>query len=50
VNHVGILTSAKNEPKQMIHASSSIGISIVNIEQSTYWQGRIVGYGRVINH
>ena len=50
VNHVGILTSAKNEPKQMIHASSSIGISIVNIEQSTYWQGRIVGYGRVIYH
>ena len=49
VNHVGILTSAKNAPKQMIHSSSSIGISIVNIEQSTYWQSRVVGYGRVLN-
>lgn len=50
VNHVGILTSAKNAPKQMIHASSSIGISIVDIETSTYWQSRVAGYGRVINH
>lgn len=49
VNHVGILTSAKNAPKQMIHASSSIGISIVDIETSTYWQSRVAGYGRVIN-
>lgn len=48
VNHVGILISEKNAPKKMIHSSSSIGISIVDIEQSTYWQSRVVGYGRVI--
>ncbi|MBM3916991.1 MAG: NlpC/P60 family protein [Sphingomonadales bacterium] len=48
VNHVGILISEKNAPKQMIHSSSSIGITIVDIEQSTYWQSRIVGYGRAL--
>jgi len=47
VNHVGILISEKGAPKQMIHSSSSIGISIVDIETSTYWQTRIAGYGRV---
>lgn len=47
INHVGILISEKGAPKQMIHASSSIGISIVEIETSSYWQTRIAGYGRV---
>ena len=47
VNHVGILISEKGAPKQMIHSSSSIGVSIVDIETSTYWQTRIAGYGRV---
>lgn len=47
VNHVGLLISAKGAPKQMIHASSSIGISIVDIDASAYWSVRIVGYGRV---
>lgn len=47
VNHVGILISEKGAPKQMIHSSSSIGVSIVDIETSTYWKTRIAGYGRV---
>ena len=47
VNHVGLLISAKGAPKQMIHASSSIGISIVDVDASAYWSARIVGYGRV---
>jgi hypothetical protein len=47
INHVGILISEKGAPKQMIHSSSSIGISIVEIETSSYWQTRIAGYGRV---
>lgn len=47
VNHVGLLISAKGAPKQMIHASSTVGISIVDIDASSYWSARIVGYGRV---
>lgn len=48
VNHVGILISEKGAPKQMIHSSSSIGISIADIENSAYWKGRVAGYGRVL--
>lgn len=49
VNHVGIICSDPGEELHMIHASTSIGVSIVNIEQSSYWKPRIKGYGRVIN-
>lgn len=49
INHVGIICSEPGEQLQMIHASTSVGISIVNIEQSSYWKPRIKGYGRVIN-
>ncbi len=48
VNHVGILVSSGDAPKQMIHASSSIGVSIADIETSPYWSKRVVGYGRVL--
>lgn len=48
VNHVGILINEKGKPKTMIHASSSKGISIVEIESSTYWKPRVVGYGTFI--
>ena len=47
VNHVGILVSSSGAPKQMIHASSSIGVSIADVEVSPYWSVRVVGYGRV---
>jgi hypothetical protein len=49
VSHVGILVSEKGEIKTMIHASSSKGISIVEIENSSYWKPRIVGYGTFIS-
>jgi cell wall-associated NlpC family hydrolase len=47
INHVGILISDKGAPMQMIHASSSIGISVVDIENSNYWTPKIAGYGRI---
>jgi cell wall-associated NlpC family hydrolase len=47
VNHVGILISEKGTAKQMIHSSSSVGISVVELETSTYWKPKIVGYGRI---
>lgn len=49
VSHVGILVSEKGQVKTMIHASSSKGISIVEIESSNYWKPRIVGYGTFIS-
>jgi hypothetical protein len=49
VNHVGILINEKGQPKTMIHASSSKGISIVEIDSSSYWKPRIVGYGTFIS-
>ena len=33
---------------QMIHASSSVGISIVDIYESAYWSKRIAGFGTFI--
>ena len=48
ITHVGILVSQPHENKRMIHASTSKGISVVDIEASSYWKGRIVGYGRII--
>jgi cell wall-associated NlpC family hydrolase len=49
INHVGILINEKGAPKKMIHASSSLGISVADIEQMTYWKNRISGFGRVLN-
>jgi hypothetical protein len=49
ISHVGILVSEKGKVKTMIHASSSKGISIVEIENSSYWKPRIVGYGTFIS-
>ena len=47
INHVGILISEKGELKQMIHSSSSLGISIVELETSAYWKPKVAGYGRI---
>jgi hypothetical protein len=48
VSHVGLLVNDINEPKTMIHSSSSKGISVAGIDASTYWSKRLVGYGRII--
>lgn len=45
VSHVGIIISDPGEPLSMIHASSSSGIVITNIETSSYWKKRVVGFG-----
>lgn len=47
VSHVGIIVSAEGTPKKMIHASSSKGIIITELENSPYWQKRLVGFGRI---
>lgn len=49
VSHVGIIVSEKNEPLVMIHASTSKGIVITEIEKSDYWLKKIAGFGTFVN-
>lgn len=49
ISHVGIVYSTNNNSIQMIHSSTSIGISIVDIYQSSYWKQRIAGFGTYFN-
>ncbi len=48
VQHVGIVVSEPGEELTMIHASSSRGIMISNVEKSTYWKPKLLYTGRVI--
>ncbi len=50
ISHVGMLINEPGQAKKMIHASSSKGISIVDIESSDYWSKRLVGYGTFLNN
>lgn len=45
VNHVGIVTHYDGKVLKMIHASSSIGISVVDVYSSSYWQPRLHSAG-----
>ena len=48
ISHVGIISSEKGSPISMIHASSSKGIMISNIENNSYWTPKIQYYARVV--
>lgn len=48
VSHVGIIISEKGQPLTMIHASSSKGIIITEIETSEYWLKRLYGFGTYV--
>lgn len=50
ISHVGMVISNKGEAVKMIHASSSLGISIIEINQSTYWKQRFFAYGTFLNN
>lgn len=50
VSHVGIVYSTNFDSIQMIHASTSVGVSVVDIYQSSYWKKRIKGFGRYIGN
>lgn len=45
ISHVGMVISLNDNSIQMIHASSSKGISIVDIYKSSYWSKRIDSFG-----
>ena len=48
ITHVGIIVSEKGKPLTMIHASTSKGIIVTNIENSEYWISKFKGVGSVI--
>ncbi len=48
ITHVGLLVSKKGEDLTMIHASTSKGVIITNIEKSTYWKPKLKGTARVV--
>lgn len=45
VNHVGLIVSEQGESPVMIHASTTKGIVITEIQSSSYWSKRLKGYG-----
>jgi len=48
ISHVGMLVSERGKPLVMIHASSSSGVIITEIEQSDYWLKRLKGFGTFV--
>lgn len=46
VSHVGILINEVGKPKRMIHASSTKGVTFQDIDNSSYYSSRVIGYGR----
>lgn len=48
VSHVGLVISKKGEDLVMVHASTSKGVIITEIEKSTYWKPRLKGAGTFI--
>jgi len=48
ISHVGMIISDKGKPLVMIHASSSKGIIVTEIEQSDYWLTRLKGFGTYV--
>jgi len=48
ISHVGMIVSDKGKPLVMIHASSSKGIIITEIEKSDYWLTRLSGFGTYV--
>ena len=49
VSHVGIIVSYDNNGIKMIHASSSKGIIITNVSESSYWKNKFHSFGRVLD-
>lgn len=49
ITHVGMVVSGKGEPLKMIHASSSKGITITNVENSSYWRPKLQKARRVLD-
>lgn len=49
ISHVGIIVSEKGETLKMIHASSSKGVVITDLESSSYWKNRLDSFGTYLD-
>jgi hypothetical protein len=49
ISHVGMIVSEKDQPLVMVHASSSKGVILTNINESEYWLKRLVGFGTYVD-
>lgn len=49
VSHVGIVISNGTEPLRMIHASTSKGVIITDVDSSNYWEQRVHGFGAYLD-
>ena len=49
ISHVGIIVLNNGDVLEMIHASSSKGIIITDINKSEYWKSRIYSFGTYID-
>lgn len=45
ISHVGLVISEKGAPLVMVHASTSRGVIVTEIEKSTYWKPRLKAAG-----
>ena len=45
ITHVGIVVSNKGEELKMVHASTSKGVIVTNVEKSSYWKPKLKGVG-----
>jgi len=49
ISHVGIVVSERGESLKMIHASSSKGVVITDLESSSYWKNRLDSFGTYLD-
>lgn len=49
ITHVGLVVNEKGKELSMIHASTSKGVIITNIFQSTYWEPKLKGAGTYLD-
>ena len=49
ISHVGMIISEQGQPLVMIHASSSKGIIVTEIEKSDYWLKRLSSFGTYVD-
>ena len=49
ITHVGIVVSDKGESLTMIHASTSKGVIVTNVENSSYWKPKLKGAGSYLD-
>ncbi|UKN01331.1 C40 family peptidase [Paracrocinitomix mangrovi] len=49
ITHVGMVVSEKGKPLTMIHASTSKGVIITNVEESTYWKPKLKSAGSYLS-